>query len=147
MAAANGRDIRIFEQLPGGGGIVPLCSGRQVCDGLPYDSEIEVSESLLDKSGRARDEIIESPAHPYTRMLLSAVASTDPAVERAKERRAVSGEAPDVTNPPVGCRFMGRCPKYQSELDDEQRQRCRDVLPPLESAAAGVTKVACHFPY
>ncbi|MEJ1179575.1 MULTISPECIES: ABC transporter ATP-binding protein [unclassified Pseudarthrobacter] len=94
-----------------------------------------------------RDQIIKRPAHPYTQMLLSAVATLDPVVERAKERSSVAGVAPDVTNPPKGCRFIGRCPKYQSELDEDQRQHCRDVRPELSAAVEGGAAVACHFPY
>jgi peptide/nickel transport system ATP-binding protein len=55
------------------------------------------------------EEVLASPLHPYTRLLLAAV--PDPSkrlhTERIEERRGVAAAAVD---PPDGCRFVSRCP-------------------------------------
>jgi oligopeptide/dipeptide ABC transporter ATP-binding protein len=57
--------------------------------------------------GTATD-IIEHPQHPYTKALLSVVPRRDP---RDRMRpQILSGEAPDATRIPSGCRFHPRCP-------------------------------------
>jgi len=55
------------------------------------------------------EEVLASPLHPYTRLLLAAV--PDPSkrlhAERIEERRGLAAAAVD---PPEGCRFVSRCP-------------------------------------
>jgi len=70
-----------------------------------------------------RHAIYETPVHPYTEALLSAVPVPDPKTQRARKRIAYAGEAPNPMDPPPGCRFQTRCP-YVSE-------RCRHDDPPL----------------
>ena len=76
-----------------------------------------------------RDQIYESPAHPYTQALLSAVPVPDPPIQRARKRITYTGEAPDPLNPPPGCRFQSRCPHVD--------QRCREEEPPLSERKPG----------
>jgi oligopeptide/dipeptide ABC transporter ATP-binding protein len=54
------------------------------------------------------DKLFESPGHPYTRVLMSAVPVPDPAYRR--EKLSVTGEPPSLIRPPSGCRFHPRCP-------------------------------------
>ena len=56
----------------------------------------------------AREAIFGAPQHPYTRALLSATPSADPA--RRKERVVLKGEPPSPIDPPSGCVFHPRCP-------------------------------------
>jgi oligopeptide/dipeptide ABC transporter ATP-binding protein len=73
--------------------------------------------------------------HPYTRALLSAVPSTDPAQRR--ERIVLHGEPPSPLEPPSGCPFHPRCAHAEA--------RCRVEPPALLGSAAH--RVACHvFP-
>jgi peptide/nickel transport system ATP-binding protein len=76
-----------------------------------------------------RDAIYESPIHPYTEALLSAVPVPDPKVQKARQRIALAGEVPNPLNPPAGCRFQTRCP-YASGP-------CRKEEPPLEERKTG----------
>jgi len=79
----------------------------------------------------AADEVFLSPAHPYTQALMAA----NPTYGRQRGTRpTLRGEAPSPIDPPVACRFAGRCPR---RLD-----RCGHEEPLLERFAGG-HEVAC----
>jgi peptide/nickel transport system ATP-binding protein len=82
-------------------------------------------------------ELYESPLHPYTISLLSAVPIPDPVVERERESILLAGDLPSPANPPPACRFHTRCPFIQPT-------RCRDEVPPLRTLLTG-HEVACHW--
>jgi peptide/nickel transport system ATP-binding protein len=91
-------------------------------------------------------EVFRRPAHPYTQALLSAIPRPDPQIERRRRRIVLGGDPPSPADPPSGCRFRTRCPKYAQELDDEQRRRCVVELPPLEARTGSDDHVdACHY--
>ena len=81
--------------------------------------------------------IYESPAHPYTKALLSAVPVPDPERERKRQRIMLKGDVPSPMNAPSGCSFRTRCWKA-ADL-------CRDVRPELAEGDPGHL-TACHFP-
>ncbi|WP_346110785.1 ABC transporter ATP-binding protein [Nonomuraea maheshkhaliensis] len=82
-------------------------------------------------SGR---EVLNSPAHPYTRALVVSV----PAV-RSKTAIAepLPGSPASPAERPSGCPFHPRCAKAQ--------ERCASEVPRMRQVAAG-RQVACHFP-
>ena len=83
-----------------------------------------------------RDTLYESPRHPYTQALLSAVPEPDPEREAHRERIILKGDVPSPANPPKGCTFCTRCPKVMDV--------CRTV-PPAPSLLGDGHEVACHL--
>ncbi|PHP51734.1 ABC transporter ATP-binding protein [Actinomyces ruminis] len=91
------------------------------------------------------DAVFSAPAHPYTQALLSAIPIPDPAKERTRSRIILEGDLPSPADPPSGCRFRTRCPKFAGELNDEQRQACLERMP--DFARQGEDhEVACYYP-
>jgi peptide/nickel transport system ATP-binding protein len=87
------------------------------------------------------EEVLEAPRHPYTRALLSVV----PEIEHI-EPIVLTGEIPDPTRIPSGCRFHPRCPALAdgsaaaAGVDDRCRSEPLATLP-----ATGAHRVACHL--
>ena len=90
------------------------------------------------------DQILAAPRHPYTQALLSVV----PEVARL-EPIVLTGETPDPTRIPAGCRFHTRCPAFADGTAAAAGvvERCRTVELPIIAAevpGAGHT-AACHL--
>ncbi|WP_209428163.1 ABC transporter ATP-binding protein [Pararhodobacter sp. SW119] len=79
-------------------------------------------------------EVIDTPAHPYTRGLIDSI--PNPA-HRLPRLNQIPGTVPDVRNLPAGCNFRDRCPRAQA--------LCAEVEPPLIPKRGG-QQAACHFP-
>jgi peptide/nickel transport system ATP-binding protein len=87
------------------------------------------------------EEVLSAPKHPYTRALLSVV----PEVEQL-EQQILTGETPDPSHIPAGCRFHPRCPLVAS--GEAERLgivgRCRGEDLPLVPAGEPGHHAACH---
>jgi oligopeptide/dipeptide ABC transporter ATP-binding protein len=81
------------------------------------------------------ESIYESPKHPYTAALLSAVprAGVNP-----RERIVLSGDVPSPIYPPSACVFHPRCPRFHAGHCDVETPLLRELEP--HHAAA------CHYP-
>ena len=80
------------------------------------------------------DELFDHAAHPYTRVLLSAVPTPDPRTRR--QRIVLEGELPSPLSPPGGCPFHTRCA--------HATERCRTERPELKEIAPGHI-ASCHI--
>ncbi|TYL40388.1 peptide ABC transporter ATP-binding protein [Natronococcus pandeyae] len=67
-------------------------------------------------------EVLESPAHPYTRVLLGSVPSLDPSDREFV--RPLTETVPDPADPPSGCRFHTRCPELIPPSDVALSREC-----------------------
>ncbi|MCU0907881.1 MAG: ATP-binding cassette domain-containing protein [Rhodobacteraceae bacterium] len=81
-----------------------------------------------------RDALYDTPAHPYTQALLSAVPEPDP--DQGGDRIVLTGDVPSPARPPAGCAFVTRCPRAFD--------RCRAEKPVLQAVAGG-QMAACHL--
>jgi peptide/nickel transport system ATP-binding protein/oligopeptide transport system ATP-binding protein len=82
-----------------------------------------------------RTSLFETPLHPYTEALLSAVPIAK-VTARRRQRVILSGDVPSPVNRPSGCHFHTRCPYAHG--------RCRTEEPVLRAARDGHL-VACHL--
>jgi peptide/nickel transport system ATP-binding protein len=104
-----------------------IASARYVADRL-----IVMYAARIAEQGPVED-LLASPRHPYTQLLLSAV--PDPRAPLGVGAETDRGEPPRVIDPGPGCRFRWRCPLATAE--------CSEVTPEL-SRLAPDHDAACH---
>jgi peptide/nickel transport system ATP-binding protein len=104
-----------------------LASARYVADRL-----IVMYAGHIVETG-ALEDVLSSPRHPYTELLLAA--APDPRAPLNVSSDADLGEPPKVIDPTPGCRFRWRCPLAIDE--------CHTVTPPLRELLPQHS-AACH---
>jgi oligopeptide transport system ATP-binding protein len=80
-----------------------------------------------------KHQLFDSPQHPYTQALLSAIPRPNPGIKI--QRTVLGGDVPSPLNPPSGCHFHTRCPHATSH--------CKEVAPAPQ--VNGTHAVACHL--
>ena len=80
------------------------------------------------------DVVFRGPHHPYTEALLSAA----PILEGKRVRIRLEGEIPSAADPPSGCVFHTRCPRFLGDI-------CVNQEPPLAEEEPGHF-IRCHIP-
>jgi oligopeptide/dipeptide ABC transporter ATP-binding protein len=78
------------------------------------------------------EEVMGSPKHPYTQVLLASV----PSLSGLQRQAPLQGDIPSSINPPHGCRFHTRCPLAF--------ERCR-LEEPQELSLSESHRVWCHL--
>ena len=89
--------------------------------------------------GNVRD-LIDSPVHPYTRALLSAVPVLG---EEHGRLSTIPGSVPLPAEYPKGCRFCTRCELCRAASPSEQ-DRCRNEVPQFREVGCAHS-CACHL--
>ena len=82
----------------------------------------------------SKDDLYNSPMHPYTQALISCVPLPDP--EKKVDRIILKGDIPSASNPPSGCKFHTRCLHV--------KDICKEEVPILKEVGNG-HKVSCHL--
>jgi oligopeptide/dipeptide ABC transporter ATP-binding protein len=106
---------------------------RQICTRIAVmylGRVVELAES---------EKIFERPRHPYTAVLISAVPRLS-ADGQKRRRIVVGGDVPSPVDPPSGCVFHPRCPRFRAGHCDTDEP----VLEPSPEDASHVA--ACHYP-
>ena len=103
-----------------------LATAWQVSDNI-----IVMYRASAVEAGRA-EEVVKSPAHPYTRLLVGSI----PQVSLTRDWLAAEPDAPRAEDRDAACRFAGRC---SSAMDV-----CRVQVPPL-SRIGPCHAAACHL--
>jgi oligopeptide transport system ATP-binding protein len=132
--------------------IVNLLQDLQDADNLTYlfiAHDLNVVRHICDRVavmylgrlveiGAAR-AVYDSPGHPYTRALLSAVPVPDPSdrARREQNRIILAGDVPSPISPPSGCAFHPRCPVT------DRPAACTREVPRLRELSSGAY-AACH---
>jgi len=81
------------------------------------------------------DVVFDGPHHPYTEALLSAVPTIDGG---GRDRIKLEGDIPSAAEPPSGCVFHTRCPRFLGEI-------CKTEEPPLVEVEPNHS-MRCHIP-
>ena len=81
------------------------------------------------------DSLYNTPLHPYSQALLSAIPIPDPEIMRNSNRIIIEGDVPSPINPPSGCTFRTRC-RYAKKM-------CSELIPELIEVR-DQHFVACH---
>lgn len=108
--------------------------------------DLSVVENISDRIGvmylghlveiTDKKTLYESPMHPYTQALLSAIPIADPSKKR--DRIILKGDIPNPIDLPKGCPFNTRC-MYAFD-------KCFQAKPILEEATPN-HRVACHLKF
>jgi peptide/nickel transport system ATP-binding protein len=84
--------------------------------------------------GAESEALIRETAHPYTKLLLSAV--PDPHAGRERKKVEARGEVPSLVDPPPGCPFAPRCPQAMTV--------CHQTMPGITHLSTGHW-IRCHL--
>jgi len=82
------------------------------------------------------DEFFQSPYHPYSQALLSAIPALGRKSTRKKKRILLKGRVPTPIDLPPGCPFQTRCFAKVGKI-------CEEKMPSLVEVSKG-HKIACH---
>ncbi len=107
---------------------------RQICTRIAVmylGRVVELAES---------ERIFNHPRHPYTAGLISAVPRLSVDGQKTRRRILIGGDVPSPVNPPSGCVFHPRCPRFRAG-------HCDTAEPELEPAPGQADHVAaCFYP-
>ena len=83
------------------------------------------------------EAVFEPPHHPYTEALVSAMTTLED-LDNPRPHVKLGGAMPSPSDPPSGCRFHTRCPRFLGDV-------CREEAPPWQRDGEG-HQYRCHIP-
>jgi peptide/nickel transport system ATP-binding protein len=119
--------LNLMERLKEDNGISFLYITHDIASARYIADETNVMYAGRMVEGAESLELIDSPAHPYTQLLLSAV--PNPHAGLRTDEAPARGEIPSLIDPSPGCPFAPRCPHVMAE--------CREAMP-------GITHLNLH---
>jgi len=81
--------------------------------------------------------VFDPPHHPYTEALVSAMTTLED-LDDPRPHVKLGGPMPSPSDPPSGCRFHTRCPRFLGDI-------CRNEAPPWQRDGEG-HQYRCHIP-
>lgn len=141
-ASARGEILQLFMELRDEIGLSALVVSHDL--GLAWNIADRVAVMYLGRIVEfgTVEEVLVTPKHPYTKALLSVL----PGALGDREPTLLTGEPPDPTVIPSGCRFHPRCPALGAlETADPRREWCmhRDLIPLVPEAERH--QASCHL--
>lgn len=119
--------LNLLARLRDDEGLALLYITHDIASARYLSDEINVMYAGQMVEGGPKEDVIQRPMHPYTKLLIDS--SPDPARIRSGNRRvsfastASLGEPPSLVTPPSGCRFHPRCPFAMEECRTTQPER------------------------
>ncbi len=83
------------------------------------------------------EAVFEPPHHPYTEALVSAMTTLED-LDNPRPHVKLGGAMPSPSDPPSGCRFHTRCPRFLGDV-------CREEAPPWQRDGEK-HQYRCHIP-
>ncbi|HEY3504538.1 MAG TPA: ABC transporter ATP-binding protein [Actinocatenispora sp.] len=127
--------LRLLEQLAREENLALLYITHDIASARYFADDILVmyAGQLIERGPSER--VTDDPAHPYTKLLLSAAPDPDQ-VDDEPDDTTDHGEPPSLISPPSGCRFHPRCPVAMPECS---------TTAPLTLTVAPDHRTACHL--
>jgi peptide/nickel transport system ATP-binding protein len=106
-----------------------IASARYLCDSI----QVMYAGQMVE--GGPRESVIQSPKHPYTKLLLDSSPDPGRSLRSGDPDHGLFdiagdlGEPPNLVDPPTGCQFHPRCPFAMDE--------CRQTFPERTEFAEG----------
>jgi peptide/nickel transport system ATP-binding protein len=128
--------LNLLEELRQRDGLAILYVTHDIASARYFASTVSVMYAGQVVESGPSTAITDTPAHPYTQLLLSAAPDPTRAVPPAL---TATGSPPSLIHPPAGCRFHPRCPHAMSV--------CQVAAPPPVEVGEG-HRAACwlHVP-
>ncbi|MCF8082183.1 MAG: ABC transporter ATP-binding protein [Deltaproteobacteria bacterium] len=112
-------------------GIIFISHDISIVADMCHDIGIMYAGQLVEYG--PREDVFDSPAHPYTRALLSSFPTL---TGKRTDLVPIAGETPDLVHPPEGCRFYDRC--------QEQIPACREKVSRWVAISPGHKALCCR---
>ncbi|WP_436774753.1 ABC transporter ATP-binding protein [Yinghuangia sp. YIM S09857] len=102
--------LNLLQRLGHDDGLALLYITHDIASARYFADSVQVMYAGRLVEGGPSEAVTQEPAHPYTRLLIDSAPDPDRRGSLAGARGERLGEAPDLADPPTGCRFHPRCP-------------------------------------